>query len=271
MPPVLHHVGAAVCTVAFLLSPTVAQENTGVPLTEPEREQLQKQFRRVLESTPAPDTGQSGATGIHSRRGDAYFFLGQFRQAVAEYQAMVTINPELDVSHWRLGIALYFADQEELAAEQFDKYHSFDDVDRENGIWRFLCHYRAYGAERAAKELLRYSKDDREPFPVVYRLFEGTMTPQQARQQIPDSLPDAEREKRVFYTELYIGLLQTLQDHPDAARTALRRATACRWPRTAGFGPHYMWHVGRLQYDLLTDKKNHDAAPDQQQEASRKP
>ncbi|MCP4505045.1 MAG: hypothetical protein GY826_01455, partial [Fuerstiella sp.] len=74
-----------------------------------------------------------GATQVHSRRGDALFFLGRCQESVAEYQAMVKLDPSLDASHWRLGIALFFAGQPAKAAAQFDKYHSFDNVDRENG------------------------------------------------------------------------------------------------------------------------------------------
>lgn len=235
------------------------------PLTDAQRTRLLQPYHDVLESTPAPDDQQPTAIPAHSRRGDALLFLGQFQPAVEEYQAMVRLNPKLDASHWRLGIALYFAGRPKQAAEQFDKYHSFDDVDRENGIWRYLCHYRAWGPERAAKELLRYSKDDREPFPMVYRLFDGSVTPNEARQQIPDSLEDNEREKRRFYTELYIGLLHVVRDEPDLARTALRTATASRWPRNTGFGPHYMWQVARLEYERLENSRdetqNSDPSP----------
>ncbi|MCH2212276.1 MAG: hypothetical protein MK110_13310 [Fuerstiella sp.] len=218
------------------------------PLTAAERQKIQQKYRRVIESTDdIPPT-----VSIHSRRGDARMFLRDYKQAVEEYLAMVKLQPELDASHWRLGIALFFNGQPETAAAQFDKYHSFDDVDRENGIWRFLCHYRAFGAERAAKELLRYEKDDRQPFPVVYRLFDGSVTPEEALEQVSESLPASERDKRLFYTELYIGLLKTVQDDRVAARDALRSATSREWPRTAGFGPAYMWQVGRMQFDELT-------------------
>lgn len=221
------------------------------PLTAEEREALDRQFRIVIDSTPVPDDQDTGAVAAHSRRGDALLFLGQYHRAVAEYRKMVDLQPDLDASHWRLGIALYFADQHEEAAAQFDKYHSFDDVDRENGIWRFLCHHRAFGAEQAARQLLRYDKDDREPFPVVYRLFDGSISPAEALQQIPDSLPAAERDKRLFYTELYIGLLKTAEGDVEAARAALAGAISRKWPRKAGFGPNYMWHVARLQFDEL--------------------
>ena len=241
-----------VLAALIFLADTVAEDTKNRhPLRSAEREAIAKRFREVLTSTPAPETQDAAAVSAHSRRGDALFFLKEYKQSVTEYRAMVKLNPELDTSHWRLGIALYFADQPEGAAKQFDKYHSFDDVDRENGIWRFLCHYRAFGKTRAAAELLRYDKDDREPFPAVYRLFDGSITPDEALRQIPEALPDTERDKRLFYTELYIGLLKTVQNDPEAAKNALRNAATRNWPRTAGFGPNYMWHVARLQFDEL--------------------
>ncbi|MEO2031903.1 MAG: BTAD domain-containing putative transcriptional regulator [Planctomycetaceae bacterium] len=253
----MHHQFLSACfaaTVFCCTLPVAFAEDPDYqhPLSAEEREALDQRFRKVVDSTQPPENLKGDAVAVHSRRGDALLFLGEYARAVTEYRSMVTLQPKLDASHWRLGIALYFADQPEAAAEQFDKYHSFDDVDRENGIWRFLCHHRAYGAERAAKELLRYDKDDRQPFPIVYRLFDGSITPKEALEEIPQSLPAAERDKRLFYTNLYVGLLKTVQDDPVAARAALFDATSRKWPRTAGFGPNYMWHVARLQFDELT-------------------
>ncbi len=232
------------------------------PLPAAERQQLRESLEQQLAALPVPNDTDANAVQVHARRGDAYFFLGRFNEAVAEYRQMVTLQPELDASHWRLGIALFFADQPQAAAEQFEKYHSFDDVDRENGIWRYLSQYKASGAENAAKELIRYDKDDREPFPAVYRIFDGSLTADDALQAIPADLPAAERDKRLFYTELYIGMHLAVQ--PDEANIAadtqprqraigfLSSATAHQWPRRNGFGPNFMWHVARLQYELLT-------------------
>jgi lipoprotein NlpI len=215
---------------------------------------------RLLEALPIPEAGAVNALQVHSRRGDALFFLGRFKEAVREYRRMVEISPEVDASHWRLGIALFFANEAQAAADQFQKYHSFDDVDRENGIWRYLCQYQAQGAEVARRELIRYQKDDREPFPAVYRLFEGTLTTDEALQVISDDLPAAERDKRLFYTELYIGMHLVVQKKFDAARQHLHNAVSRQWPRGNGFGPDYMWHVARLQYDLLAEKPAADAS-----------
>ncbi|MFM7863925.1 MAG: tetratricopeptide repeat protein, partial [Planctomycetaceae bacterium] len=124
-----------------------------------------------LEKFPQPAAGQSGTIDLWSARGDADMFLGNFAAAETAYRKMVELDPELDASHWRLGIACFFADHAKAGADQFEKYHSFDSVDRENGIWRYFCHHRADGREKARQQLLRYEKDDRPPFREVYQLF----------------------------------------------------------------------------------------------------
>ncbi|MDG1897995.1 MAG: hypothetical protein P8J37_24095 [Fuerstiella sp.] len=225
------------------------------PLSSDERAAITRKFTTVLADNPQPADGAAGATQVHSRRGDALFFLRRYQESVVEYQAMVKLDPSLDASHWRLGIALFFADQPARAAAQFDKYHSFDNVDRENGIWRYLSQRKATDAATAKKELLRYEKDDREPFPAVYQLFDGTLSPEAALGTIPTDLPALEREKRLFYTELYIGVHAAARKKPAAARKFLRLAVSRMWPRDSGFGPNYMWHVARVQLEDLQQPK----------------
>lgn len=188
----------------------------------------------------------------YSRRGDAHFFLGHFAEAVKDYDRMVTLDASLDTSHWRRGIALFYAAESAAAAAQFERYHAFDNVDRENGIWRYLCQAKSRGLDAAQAGLLKYEKDDREPFGDVYRLFAGTMLPQDIVQRIETAqVSNTEREKRRFYAHLYLGLWHAVHDRPEAARPHLRLAVANSWGPTAGYGPQYMWHVGRLHYDLL--------------------
>ncbi|MEZ6127177.1 MAG: tetratricopeptide repeat protein [Planctomycetaceae bacterium] len=246
----------AVTMFSALLSADERSADTAVsPLTASERSALTTSFEAVLQQNPSPAGDDDNAISVHSRRGDALFFLQQFDKAVDEYQAMVKLDPSQDASHWRLGIALFFANQPQEAVAQFEKYHAFDDVDRENGIWRYLSQYKAAGADLAKKELLRYEKDDREPFPAVYQLFDGSLTPEAALATISDELPELEKDKRLFYTELYIGMHAVVQGQHDAAEDFLRLAVSRRWPRNNGFGPNYMWHVARVQWEQLRHRK----------------
>ena len=210
--------------------------------------ELTAELEGQLKALPAIADTDADAVGKYSRRGDLHMFLGKFAEAESDYKKMSMLNPDLDASHWRLGIAMYFAQHPEDAAAQFDKYHSFDNVDRENGIWRYLSHRAAFGKEKAREQLLKYEKDDRPPFREVYQLFEGTMTADQVLQSISPDLPESSRQSRLFYAQLYVGLNDAVEDKPESALKALREAVKNDWPREAGFGPDYMWHVGRLQY-----------------------
>lgn len=192
-------------------------------------------------------------TALYSRRGDAHFFRGHFKEAVADYRKMMELNPAIKASHWRHGIACYYARQYAEAANQFEIYHTFDNVDRENGIWRFFSQYKAKGAEAARQGLLKYEKDDREPFPDLYRLFEGKMTPENILKNIEKAdLTENEKSKRHFYAYLYIGLNESLKGRKEAAKQYLQKAVKNKWGPVAGFGPNYMWQTGRIELQLLT-------------------
>ncbi|MBW3542509.1 MAG: hypothetical protein KY476_19780 [Planctomycetes bacterium] len=226
------------------------------PLSAEQRKQLADRYASIAEEATNRLKERPRDVALFSRRGDAYFFLGRFKDAVADYERMVELDASLAAEHWRRGIAYFYAGRHKDAARQFELYHSYDDVDRENGIWRYLSQVKAYGREKARKELLKYEKTDREPFPAVYRLFAGETTADEILQDIEAArLNDAEREQRLFYANLYIGLNHAVEDRPQEAAVHLRRATANRWASDpkAGYGPHYMWHVGRMHLEKLLE------------------
>ena len=222
------------------------------PLSAARRSRMKEDFLRRVEKFSGQISMESDIVRLYSRRGDALFFLGRFDEAVADYEKMVTLDATLRTRHWRRGIAWYYAGSFRKAAHQFEIYHTYDDVDRENGIWRYLSHAKAFGREKARAGLLKYKKDDRQPFPAVYRLFAGKITPREIIEQIENAEVDAtEREKRRFYARLYIGLNELVEGRRQSAKEHLRHAVANTWAPEAGFGPSYMWHVGRLQYEQL--------------------
>ena len=187
-----------------------------------------------------------------SKRGDWYFFRGDFQAALRDYQKMCEVNTELEPAHWRLGLAYFYAEQFETSAKFFDRFFQVDDVDREGGLWKYLAQAKAEGPEHARTGLLRYTKADREPMLTVYRLFEGTITAADLLKTVDDpKLSQMEREKRLFYIELYIGVWLDALKKPKEALPHLRAATASQWPRTAGYGPNWMWHVARVHYESL--------------------
>lgn len=235
--------------VVLCVLPCRAEEH---PLTTAQRDKIKQTQQRIVTDSTRLIEQNSQAIDTYSKRGDARFFLGDFPGAVSDYEQMVKLDAELDSSHWRRGIAYFYAQQYPAAAGQFERYHSFDDVDRENGIWRYFSQYKAHGKEKAQAGLLKYKKDDREPFPSVYKLFSEELTGTQVLDAIQAAkLDDENRNQRLFYADLYVGLHADLLGETELARQHLRAATANPWPEAAGYGPRYMWHVGRLHYDRL--------------------
>jgi lipoprotein NlpI len=222
------------------------------PLPVEERTRLAREFDDAIAKWTKAIEESPKDVQAHSRRGDARFFRGEFAGALADYDRMNELEPGLAPQHWRRGIACFYAGEYGKAAAQFEAYHTHDDVDRENGIWRFLSQAKAQGVEKAREGLLKYKKDDREPFPSVYRLFGGTMTPENVLEEIRSArIEDGEREARLFYANLYIGLNWAVASKADRAEASLREAVANRWAREAGYGPSWMWQVGRLHYEAI--------------------
>ena len=91
---------------------------------------LNKQFQEqekaslAIKETPQLVRGWSGC-------GDIRLFLGDFEGAKSDYEKMIQLDPSLEVSHWRLGIAYFYLKEYEKAARQFEIYHNYDAVDRE--------------------------------------------------------------------------------------------------------------------------------------------
>jgi lipoprotein NlpI len=228
--------------------PAADAKAAGHPLSEKRRAELKKSSERIVAEQSKIIAAEPKSVEAYSRRGDAYFFLADFKRAVADYEKMVELNRDLESQHWRRGIAYFYAGRYKDAARQFEIYNTFDMVDRENGIWRFFSQAKAGGVEQARKNLLKYKQDDREPFPDVYKLFAKDVAPEQILKNIAAAKIDkTEREKRLFYAHLYIGLNHALEGRDKPARVHLRKAVANEWGPEAGYGPRYMWHVGRLQ------------------------
>ena len=170
------------------------------PLSKETRKMMTSAWEKQVAELTEQIKQQPDRVGFYSRRADAHFFLGQFDKSVADYEKMVELDKSLDKSHWRRGIAWFYARDFKKAAHQFEIYDSFDNVDRENGIWRFFSQARAYGLKKARQGLLKYKKDDREPFPSVYKLFSETIKPEKILADIKAAkISDTEREKRHFY------------------------------------------------------------------------
>lgn len=222
------------------------------PLPPDQRAAMHEQFEQAAAEASRDIEQNPDDVNAYSRRGDAEFFLGKFSEAAADYGRMVDLDPQQDASHWRRGIALYFAGKHEAAQRQFERYRAYDDRDPETHYWLFLSQAKAEGLDKARAALRRNQKLDGTGGPAGFRMLLGEITPAEFLDEIRTAdLTDTQRQRQQFYANLYIGLTHLLHDKPDLARQPLRDAVTNPWARNAGYGPRYMWHVARLQYDAL--------------------
>jgi lipoprotein NlpI len=207
--------------------------------------QAEKHYTERIKANPKAVDG-------YSRRGDARLFLSKFAGAVEDYEQMIKLDPALDVSHWRLGIAYYYVNRFDKASRQFQIYHNYDNVDRENGIWRFMSQTRHKNMEVARKALLKYEKTDRPPYPWLYALYAGDIKPEQVYEKIEETgFPERYKERVLFHAQLYVGIFHELHGREKEALKHLDAAASNKFGRSTGT---YMWQVARVHHDLLAKK-----------------
>ena len=204
----------------------------------------------------------------YSERGDLYFQNREFKKSLSDYEKMVELNPRLDVTHWRKGIVLYYLGRYEDSAKQFEKYQTIDDVDRENGLWRFLAMQKKVGTDKAREGMIQYTKLDRPPLTDVYRMFQGELSPTEFSKKAGAF---SENSKERFYAELYLGLYFDGEGDAPKALAFLRSAEKNRWAKSSTGGPGWMWHIARihaLKVEQESKAKKPDAKPAPEKKAT---
>ena len=233
---------------ALLLALVVRAEEPPLPAAA-RREMLAKFEKEIGELNDAlaktPDR-----VPLLSHRGDVQLFLGHFREAVADFEKTIALDPTLDAPHWRLGIAYHFAGEWAKSARQFEKYHAYDGRDRENGIWKFLADVKLVGLEKARTQMLGYTRFDREPFPSLYEMLAGKLSTDELFAEI-EAKKLGENGAVMFFANYYAGLHELLLGHKERAHELLGKAVAAPWGQSAEGGPAYMWQCARLHYEAL--------------------
>ena len=141
------------------------------------------------------------------------------------------------------------------SAKQFEAYDAYNNRDRENGIWQYMALAKVTGSRAARATMLKYDEFDREPFPQLYAMFEGE-DPADGDGILKEiaaakEIDDTERQRRLFFARLYVGIHKEMTGNTQAALDLLREAAASKWGQTASGGPTYMWQVARLHYDRV--------------------
>ncbi len=185
------------------------------------------------------------AVGLYAQRGHVRLFLGRFDDAIADYEKMIALDPAQDAPNWQLGIAYYFAGKFAKSARQFEKYHAYDGRDRENGVWKFLAQAKFEPIEKAQREMLVYTRFDREPFPALYEMFAGKKTVDDVFAEMKTK-GVADQPSVAFFANYYGGLQYDLLGQRDKAGELVQRAVNGTWTPDQGATQSFMWQVARV-------------------------
>jgi dipeptidyl aminopeptidase/acylaminoacyl peptidase len=188
-----------------------------------------------------------GAGPVLHRRAIELFQLKEFRRAVADFDRAIERGGRthsLD-SCWERGLALYYAGDPAGARKQFEGYHRADNLDIENGLWRFICMAAEDGAAKARENLLPYAERRRRPFPALLDLYSGKGSIDAVLAEASDGgAVGAGLNEALFYAHLYIAkYLETAGDR-NAARAHIEKALAHPVD-------HLMYACARIERDRL--------------------
>jgi len=91
---------------------------------------------------------------------DAYNFLGihftqlkEFTQAYEKFDSVLELEPNHEYAHLNRGIALYYGDRPELAAQDFNDFHHKQSDDPYRLLWLYLAEYEMN--TELAKQMLK--------------------------------------------------------------------------------------------------------------------
>ena len=183
---------------------------------------------------------------VYNRRGGEHFKLGHIEASIADFDRAIELNPNQEPYHWQRGISYYYAGLYRKGRAQFQSHQQVNANDVENAVWHFLCGARLEGVKQARQSLLNIEGDRRVPMMEIYRLFKGEGTIDEVMQaaQAGDSDPVV-RNRQLFYAHLYLGLYhEALEDETEARRHLVLAAD--RYPVN-----HYMGDVARVHADRL--------------------
>lgn len=241
-------VGMFGCVVLFHCSVILAQladkEATEL-LTQAARASQQKNHQQAIDLLDdLLQKDPQHATALYVR-GRENFCVGNVKKSVADLDKYVELEPQAASRQWERGISYYYAGEYEKGAKQFELYQTYHNQDVENSTWRYLCVAAKDGVEAAKKNMLPIEEDRRVPMMQIYDLYRGKLQPDDVMKAVDAGNPTTdEKNKRLFYAHLYLGLWYQAADKRELAKKHILLAEQHK------IG-HYMWDVAHVHADLL--------------------
>ena len=125
-----------------------------------------------------------------------------------------------------------------------------------------MSQFKSKGLKTAREGLLKYEKDDRPPYPLLYEMFAGRLKPEDVFLRIEQAnYSESFKERVLFHGCLYVGIYLELVDNKKImAENLLKKAFENKYGQSTGT---YMWQVARLHYfQLMRENKTSSMGKD---------
>lgn len=196
-----------------------------------------------------PDPGHD-ATALY-QRGEKHFFEGRLKEAVADWDREIALQPARGPHHWQRGLALYYLKAYDEGAAQFTSHQKVNGNDVENAAWHFICTVRGTGGSvvKARKQLIPIEGDMRIPMKEIHRLYAGIAQPEEVLAAAGKGDDPEDRSNQLCYAHLYLGLyFEALGEDKKSMEHLKKAAVDFKMD-------HYMGKVARLHFKLRGGKE----------------
>lgn len=200
----------------------------------------------------------SHALQLQPTLSDAYNFLGinltqlkEFSQAYENFDSVLELSPKHEYAHLNRGIALYYGDRPELAAQDFINFHYRQTDDPYRLLWLYLAEYEL--DVMLAKQNLRKRAelvDDRTWAKQVIYLFLGDISQQEFVSELTVNVKsNKELTDRLCEAYFYLGKYNQKKSNFGAAANFFKLSLSTN---VYEFVEH---RYARLELDLMRIKK----------------
>jgi lipoprotein NlpI len=184
------------------------------------------------------------------QRGEERFFEGRLKEAVADWDREIALQPARGPHHWQRGLALYYLKAYDEGAAQFTSHQKVNGNDVENAAWHFICTVRGTGGSiaKAREQLIPIEGDTRIPMKEIHRLYAGSARPEEVIAAAGKGGDALQRTNQLCYAHLYLALYFEALGEEKKSKEHLEKAAV-------DFKmDHYMGKVAQLHHKLRGDK-----------------
>mgnify|MGYP001942557960 CR=1 FL=1 len=189
---------------------------------------------------------------------DAYNFLGihftqlkEFSQAYEKFDSVLELEPNHEYAHLNRGIALYYGDRPELAAQDFNDFHNKQSDDPYRLLWLYLAEYEvdATLAKQKLKQRAELVEEHTWAKQVIY-LYLGEISQAQFISELTQNVQSNKAlTDRLCEAYFYLGKYNQSTNNYGAAANFFKLSLSTN---VYEFVEH---RYARLELDLMRTKK----------------